>query len=283
VIVAGTEPAVAKRPHGELALRVASALVMAPAAILAAYLGGWWFDALWTLAAVAILWEWVGLVADPARKPLMLAAAPALAAVGAFLVTGHQDGAVAAIAIVVAAATVTAPAGKRAWACAGAAYAGAMLAAPVTLRSDTDHGFVAVIYLFAVVWATDIAAYFAGRFIGGPKLWPAVSPKKTWSGAVGGTVAAVAAGAIVATSAGLDNQFALGFVSLGLSVLAQIGDFSESALKRRFGAKDASHLIPGHGGLMDRLDGFWAAAVAGTVLGLWRGGIHAPAQGLLIW
>jgi len=114
-------------------------------------------------------------------------------------------------------------------------------------------------------------------------VWPAVSPKKTWSGAIGGAVAAAIAGTVVAMWAGLPNLPILGIVSLGLSIVSQAGDFLESAFKRRFGAKDASHLIPGHGGLMDRLDGFLAAAVAAAALGVLRGGLHAPAQGLLIW
>ena len=131
-------------------------------------------------------------------------------------------------------------------------------------------------FLFAVVWATDIAAYFVGRAIGGPKLMPQVSPKKTWSGAIGGThrrrsLAAVA----VAKFAGLDGLVRdRASLAVVLSVVAQAGDLFESALKRRFGAKDSSQLIPGHGGLMDRLDGFVAAAVLAALIGLLRGGIR---------
>jgi phosphatidate cytidylyltransferase len=138
--------------------------------------------------------------------------------------------------------------------------------------------------LFAVVWVTDIAAYFAGRMIGGPKLWPRVSPKKTWSGAVVGTIAAVAAGlAVVAVVAGAQPWPALAAVCLVLSIASQAGDLAESALKRRFGAKDAGKLILGHGGLMDRLDGFIAAAVVAALIGVARGDVSAPAAGLLIW
>jgi phosphatidate cytidylyltransferase len=207
----------------------------------------------------------------------------ALAAAAWFLATERPDAAVATLAAGAIAAGVVAPAGRRLWTAAGAAYAGAMLAAPAILRSDPKHGLIAIIFLFAVVWLTDIAAYFAGRLIGGPKLWPGVSPKKTWSGAIGGMAAGVAAGLAVAAVWRLENLVAIGAVGVCLSVVAQAGDFCESALKRRFGAKDASHLIPVHGGLMDRLDGFWAAAVTGTMLGLARGGVHAPAQGLLVW
>ena len=125
------------------------------------------------------------------------------------------------------------------------------------------------------MWATDIAAYFAGRAIGGPKLMPRVSPNKTWSGAIGGTAGGVVGGVVVAAHvrrrAASPRSRAWRFV---LSVVSQAGDLLESAVKRRFDAKDASQLIPGHGGLMDRLDGFVAAAVAAALIGLLRGGLR---------
>ena len=169
------------------------------------------------------------------------------------------------------------------WMVAGLAYAAALAFAPAILRADAAFGFTAIVFLFAVVWATDAVAYFAGRALGGPKLMPAVSPKKTWSGAIGGTLGAVAAGLIVVMIAGVPITAALVAVTLLLSVVSQGGDLLESAVKRRFNAKDASHLIPGHGGLMDRLDGFLTAALAAALVGLLRGGFEAPARGLLIW
>lgn len=273
----------APRAHPELVLRVASALVLVPVALVTAWLGGDWFIALWTLVAAGIMWEWTRLVLARTHLAVVTAVTVALASAGFFFATGHRGAGGGALLAGALAAAIFAPSGKRLAAAVGAAYAATMLAAPTLLRADSRYGLVAVIFLFAVVWMTDICAYFAGRLVGGPKLWPAVSPKKTWSGAIGGAVAAVVAGLVVAFFAGLHNWVVLGLLSMGLSVIAQIGDFSESALKRHFGAKDASHLIPGHGGLMDRLDGFWTAAVAATVIGLARGGIDAPAQGLLVW
>src|SRR5207244_9116237 len=129
----------------------------------------------------------------------------------------------------------------------------------------------ALIFLFAVVWSTDIAAYFAGRALGGPKLAPSVSPKKTWSGAIAGLAAAIAIAIGVANFGGLAGTLALSAIAVMLSVVAQAGDLFESALKRRFGAKDSGHLIPGHGGLMDRLDGFVAAATLAALIGFARG------------
>src|SRR6185295_14489011 len=117
--------------------------------------------------------------------------------------------------------------------------------------------------------------------VGGPKLMPAVSPNKTWSGAIGGTVAAVIGGVLLARQFGVGPQSAV--VALGLSIVSQAGDLAESALKRRFEVKDAGNLLPGHGGLMDRLDGFIAAAAAAAALGVLHGGIEAPARGLMVW
>jgi phosphatidate cytidylyltransferase len=169
------------------------------------------------------------------------------------------------------------------WIIAGIGYAGVMLAAPMVLRADGTFGFLAMVLLFAIVWTTDILGYFAGKAIGGPKLLPAVSPKKTWSGAVAGALGAMLVAVLVAGLFGPFNRAAIAIIALLLSVVAQLGDLLESWVKRRFGAKDASHLIPGHGGVMDRLDGFWAAALVGCLIGLLRGGFDAPVRGLLVW
>jgi len=169
------------------------------------------------------------------------------------------------------------------WLAAGFIYAGLLFAVPVILRSDASFGLAAILLLFAIVWATDILGYFAGRAFGGPKLWPAVSPKKTWSGAVAGTLGSTVIAVAIASFFGWFHAGTFIVVALLLSAVAQLGDLMESWIKRKFGAKDASQLIPGHGGVMDRLDGFWAAALLGCLIGLARGGFDAPARGLLIW
>jgi phosphatidate cytidylyltransferase len=158
-----------------------------------------------------------------------------------------------------------------------------MLLAPVILRADAEFGFVAVILLFAVVWTTDVVAYFVGRALRGPKLWPRVSPNKTWSGALAGTVASVVAAVALASMTTRTSLLAVVIVAAFLSIVAQLGDLFESAVKRRFGAKDAGQLIPGHGGLMDRLDGFLFAAAAAALFGSLREGMEAAARGLLVW
>jgi phosphatidate cytidylyltransferase len=127
-------------------------------------------------------------------------------------------------------------------------YAGVMLLAPMFLRADSDCGVVVIVLLFAIVWTTDILGYFVGRAVGGPKLLPAVSPKKSWSGAIAGAAGAVIVALFVAGLFGSYNKLAIVVIAFVLSVLAQFGDLLESWVKRQFGAKDPSHLIPGHGG-----------------------------------
>jgi phosphatidate cytidylyltransferase len=169
------------------------------------------------------------------------------------------------------------------WMMAGIGYAGVMYAAPIILRADAAYGLFVILLLFAIVWTSDVLGYFAGRAFGGPKLLPAVSPKKTWSGAIVGALGAMIVAVLVASLFGAFNRTAIAVIALLLSVVAQLGDLFESWVKRQFGAKDASHLIPGHGGVMDRLDGFWAAALVGCMIGLLRGGFDGAARGLLVW
>jgi len=218
---------------------------MAPIAIGIAWLGGWPFVLFWTLAACIVLWEWTRLVTR----------SPGTASYTDFVL----------------------------WMIAGLLYAGVIALAPIILRRDPALGFVAIVFLFAVVWVTDIAAYFAGRALGGPKLWVAVSPNKTWSGALGGALGGVIAALLVVKVAGLVIAPMLILVALALSIASQAGDLLESALKRQFGAKDAGALIPGHGGLMDRLDGFLTAVLAAVMVGLLREGFDGSARGLLVW
>jgi phosphatidate cytidylyltransferase len=165
----------------------------------------------------------------------------------------------------------------------GMIYASALVIAPAVLRADLKLGFAAILFLFAVVWGTDIAGYFAGRAFGGPKLAPSISPKKTWSGAIGGTIVAIVAALAIAHVFSIRNPAAVGLIALVLSIASQAGDLFESKMKREFHAKDASGLIPGHGGVMDRLDGFIFASVVAALIGVVRGGLELPATGLLIW
>lgn len=277
-----------KQADGALA-RVASALVLAPLAIIVVLLGGWPFVLFWCLAAMIVYWEWTAEIVRAPRSA-EVAGVGVLAVAGLLGASGFPS--MALLVIAVGAGAVAALGGtRRLWCGAGLLYAGLVLAGPMLLRRDlhADFGVLALFYLFAVVWATDILALFAGRRIGGPKLAPSISPKKTWSGAIAGALGGVAAGAAVAAVGSnllnlpKTNILAATGLALLLSVVAQGGDLFESAVKRRFGVKDSGRIIPGHGGLMDRLDGFLAAAGAAALLGVARGGLDGAASGLLAW
>jgi phosphatidate cytidylyltransferase len=271
--------------------RVASAAVLAPVALGTAYLGGWLFLMVCAAVAAGILWEWTGLVSHNSDVRVLAPGWGAL--LGAVILTSLNEP-VAAIGVVAIGAAVAGgvvalwPQPKdsgatASWAATGMIYSGIAFFGPALLRRDAELGFTALVFLAAGVWATDICAYAVGRTVGGPLLWREVSPNKTWSGAVGGLAGGVAAGVGVAYASGFGRPAILGLIALLLSVLTQAGDLFESAVKRRFGAKDASRLIPGHGGLMDRLDGFLVAALAALLIGVLRQGTDAAAQGLLIW
>jgi len=172
--------------------------------------------------------------------------------------------------------------GKFVWAASGFAYASAALLASILVRQDLVNGCAALMFVLLVVWATDIGGYFAGRGIGGPKLWPRVSPKKTWSGALGGFAASLLV-AVAFAACGVGKIVPLLLVSAVLSIVSACGDLFESAVKRRFDVKDSSHLIPGHGGLLDRLDGFVAAILVAWIIGFLRHGVHSAGSGLMVW
>jgi phosphatidate cytidylyltransferase len=274
-----------------LARRAASTLVLAPVAIAAAALGSWVFVIACAIAAGLVLWEWTFLVAGRADLRILIPGLTTLVIAAVLTQEGQPMVAVAALAIgaVIAGATVAAL--PRAyseetsplWAASGVVYAGTAFIGPAVLRGDPEKGFAALLFLFATVWATDILAYLVGRSLGGPLLWPQLSPKKTWAGAIGGLCGGAAAGALVAYATAGTKPLVAGVLALVLSIAAQGGDLFESWVKRRFGAKDAGALIPGHGGMMDRIDGFLAAALLALVLGSLRLGMAASARGLLVW
>jgi phosphatidate cytidylyltransferase len=275
-------------PTSDLKVRVLSALVLGPAALAITVWGGPAFALLALVAALIVLEEWLRLLGAAPLRPVATAGGLGLAAATLALTTGYGPAAVAAAAVGAAGVAAVAASPKRGWAAGGVVYAGALLLPALALRSDAGFGLYGMLFVLAVVWATDVAAYFAGRAIGGPKLAPKISPKKTWSGAIGGTLAGVAAGCGLIAIVGLfDHAVAaswpLAALALAGSVVSQIGDLFESWFKRRLGAKDSGSLIPGHGGLMDRLDGVIAALVFLVAVGLVRGGGAAPAASLLIW
>jgi len=265
--------------HG-LLVRVVSALALGALVIAAIVFGGWPHVVLWSVGAIGIFCEWTRVISN-AQPPALIVGVGALAVVG--LLAGGGLFWAALVVLFIGMVGVFALTGLRLWAAAGLVYAAPVLLGPVVLRDDPQYGIVALIFLCAVVWSTDTLAYFAGRSCGGPKLAPILSPKKTWSGAVGGILGGVAAGIGVAALFNLPNSLAAVCLALLLSVVSQAGDLLESAIKRHFGVKDSSHVIPGHGGLMDRLDGFLVAAGVAAIIGIGRGGTDHPATGLFIW
>jgi len=246
-----------------------------------AWSGGLVFLAFWWLASAIILWEWQRLIGG--SRLLARIAVGTVAAAAAALFAMHEEVVWATASIVVGGAAVglVADPAARGWAAAGALYAGALVASLALLRASPSYGLPAILWLYAVVWGVDIAAYFAGRTIGGPKLWPSVSPAKTWSGAVVGALVGAMLGLLLAPWTNrIDRLF---FLGLAAAAVAELGDLFESALKRRFKVKDASGLIPGHGGAMDRLDSFLAASVFGAIVAAVNTRGSFIASGLFQW
>jgi phosphatidate cytidylyltransferase len=278
----------------ELRLRVLSALVIGPLVLVATWLGGIAFAALITVGAVVMASEWWTIaIGRPGGRLRIVGLALVGIGVAVFGLAdrmGCPAGTGAFVAIVAAGlAAALAEREARAaglqdavrWAPWGAFYAALSAISLIGLR-EGPAGPTVTIFLFAVVWSTDVAAYFVGRRIGGPKLWPRLSPKKTWSGAIGGLSAAAIAGAAVAAAAGAPRLLPVAVLSAVLSIASQAGDFFESGLKRRFGVKDSGRIIPGHGGLLDRVDGLVIAAILAFAISALRGGTAARA-GLLSW
>jgi phosphatidate cytidylyltransferase len=284
-----TPAAVAGQGSRNLLMRVIAGAVLAPVAIAIAYAGGWPWITLVTLAAIGLYIEWLTIVGAAREMRVVGVGSIALAIAGCCLALGGIDAALLALVLGLAGIACFSPERRR-WSAAGFGYAAVAQLASVWVRLDPEMGFVTLVFVLLIVWATDIGGYVAGRGIGGPKLWPRVSPKKTWAGAIGGFLASliVAAGFAVFGSNKSDPTLTLKMAPLlllaaVLSIASQLGDLFESAVKRRFDVKDSSHLIPGHGGLMDRLDGFVAAVLLAAFFGFLRGGVDGVGRGLMIW
>jgi len=256
-------------PSKELTKRILSALVMVAIALVAAYWGGWPFALFWLAAGIAIMVEWTRMTGVEPRLLVQGIFGLGLAVLTGLFLLGKGLGLFVAVGLffLVAGTLLTRGTTDRIWAATGFLYAWPVAFVPPIVREHPELGLLGLLWMFAVVWATDVAAYFTGRTLGGPKLCPPISPKKTWSGFIGGVVAAALGGVLVAWAGrkfGLNLPFGLlgtAAVSIIASVASQIGDLGESALKRHCNVKDSSHLIPGHGGVMDRLDGFWAVCL----------------------
>ncbi len=263
-----------KAGASELRLRVLSALVLAAVVLAVTLVGGPAFRFVWVLVAGLVAYEWLAIVSSRNAIAGGIGVALAGLALGFAPLSDAALAGVSALAALAGAVVTVRVTDRRVLEACGVAYALCFALVTPALRQVPEIGLFLIVWTFAVVWCTDIAAYFTGRTLGGPKLMPSVSPKKTWSGALGGAAAGTAGGIAVwylsPPAAGLGFGPVLA-ISLAASIFSQAGDLFESAVKRRFGTKDSSRLIPGHGGFLDRLDGYWAVLVfAGLLLYLAR-------------
>lgn len=252
--------------------RIVSAAILGPGVVLAVVLGWPWFDGLVAVCAAVMAWEWSTVCCG--RRGLAGSLLIAVVATAPVLVTWAGEWAVLLPLLGVLPALYRVEADRRRplWIAAGSLYIGVPAVAMAWIHAAA--GWETVLWLFLIVWATDIAAYAVGSKVGGPLLWPSLSPRKTWAGLIGG----VACATIVGAAAGLllGGRFVGGLLvlSLILGIVSQGGDLIESAFKRRFRVKDSGDLIPGHGGLLDRADGLIAVTpvVALTAI-LTQGGL----------
>jgi len=262
------EPAAASGRFQDLRLRLLSALVLGGITLAGLALGGFWSGLLILAFLLAMLWEYERMLGAPGddawQWPVLLWLGGALAV----LLTGFDALGAGLLVLLVLSAIAGEIRRPRARLLApGAVYMGLAMCALLDLRLRHEDGFILILWLVLVVVAADVGAYFAGRRIGGRKLWPAVSPGKTWSGAFGGLFLAAVMGVIFA--AALSSGWPVvrvTLVSIAVAIGSQGGDLLESAVKRRFGVKDSSRLIPGHGGVMDRLDGVMGGTIVFLVL-----------------
>ena len=268
---------------GDLGIRTASSLILIPAVIACAWLGGFWFKGLVFLLAGLIAHEWVSIVHPKNITQYALHRQQLLR----HTISGYiwcrnwasrYFGAGACLWIDGPVREFT----SSKWSYLGFSMWGSAIAFTL-LRSDPTYGFSAILWIFLIVWAADILAYFAGRTIGGPKLAPVISPKKTWAGLGGAVAGSTLASTIFACTFQLNGISALAVLAASLALVEQVGDLFESALKRFHGVKDSGTLIPGHGGVIDRVDGLIAVAVFAAVFGLFRDNGLSAARGLLQW
>lgn len=272
-----------KGKWSDLGVRATSAIVLIPAVLLDIWLGGVWFELFMAFLGLLMAHEWTNIVHQRSSTQFALHAAAVLCAallpreIGPLATLGIIFG-ITAIGLV---ANAYRDRDKTIFACLGIPYVALPVLALVLLRSNNISGVHAIMWVMLVVWATDSFAYFAGRIIGGPKLAPVLSPKKTWAGLLGGMAGAAVVSGIYAVF-WLPGWVGLALVAAALAVVAQLGDIFESALKRRYDVKDSGYLIPGHGGILDRVDGLVAVGVVAAIIGFARNSSNL-ADGLLLW
>ena len=271
--------------YSEMTLRLFSAGVLVGITLIGVYLGSWIFSFLIIAVALLMIWEWCWLVADD--KSLFLCFFQGFGIIAALILASNQLFLFSLLILFFGTCFIFAlgwfnyfTQKVSHWIAVGYLYIGLPSVAMIWFRQDDEFGFLGVLYIFILVWVTDSMAFFGGRFIGGMKLWPQISPNKTWSGFIGGILGSLFVGLIFAFWLVKPNVFILCLFSLILGTSAQIGDLVESAMKRRFGTKDTGSLIPGHGGILDRVDSMVFTAGVAAILALLIDSEN-PAQSLL--
>jgi len=264
----------------DLGLRIASGAALALIVLAALWAGVLPFAIVVGIVGVLVAWEWGRIVRSAAGVDAILIIQATAVVVSVLLAAWSLAGLGFILVLVAAIISALLAFGERGhMAAIGALYAGLPAVSLVWFHHGAA-GFLAVLFLLLAVWATDTGAYFAGRLIGGPKLMPRISPNKTWSGLAGGVIAGSLVGLVLAL---VRPELPMAYMMVAgalLGVVSQAGDLLESALKREYGVKDASTLIPGHGGFMDRIDGLAAAVVAAAIFAM-AVNIQAPARALL--
>jgi phosphatidate cytidylyltransferase len=262
----------------QLAVRLLSAAALAIIAVGGAILGDWWAAAVVGLVTATIHQEWTWIT-EESRQPAIYYTAGLIVAI-VYIAAGLPQTGLVLAGIAVATAAVSSGSAFRP---AGVAYAATFAVSVLLIRYSPDWGLAAIVIVLVVVWGTDIFAFFAGRLIGGRRLWPIVSPNKTWSGAIGGIFGGTLLGAVAAIAMQVPLTIGLVIFLAALSIAAEGGDLLESWVKRQFGQKDSGWLVPGHGGFMDRVDGLIIAAGLALLVGWFRGGPDAIAAGIVLW
>jgi phosphatidate cytidylyltransferase len=270
---------------GDLGVRTASAVVLIPAVIACAWFGGIWFKGFVLLLGGLIAHEWASMVhpRNFTQYALHMGAALAGAVLPDLIGVGIALLVILGLALVSIFVARKEDPDSSKWRYFGIFYVGFPALALILLRVDSHYGFAAILWVFLVVWSADTLAYFAGRIIGGPKLAPVISPKKTWAGLGGAVAGSALVSFIFARVTQLDGVWTLAILAGCLAVVEQAGDLFESSLKRFHGVKDAGRLIPGHGGVIDRVDGLIAVAVTAALIGVFHEQGAYAARGLLHW
>jgi phosphatidate cytidylyltransferase len=270
---------------GDLGVRALSAAVLIPAVLADVWAGGIWFHLFVALIGILMAMEWVTIVHRGSPVQFALHAAGAMCGALLPLDVGLLGGfiAIALLASLSAAIAAFEDRGGPRWRYLGVVYVSIPPIALVILRDDPVHGIAAIVLVMLMVWAADSLAYFAGRIVGGPKLAPRISPNKTWAGLFGAMAGSALAAYAVALGLGLQSVAFLVLVAALLAIVEQAGDLFKSAMKRHYDVKDSGRLIPGHGGVIDRVDGLVAVATASAIIGAARAGVEHAGTGILIW